>query len=353
VSREAPLRVLIIDDSAANRRSIASALEDSAGIEVIHRAADGEAGLRATLTLLPDVITLDLEMPKLDGFSFLRLLQAQRPTPVIVLSSYAHQSDVFKALQLGAFDFVAKGSGATLESVRAELVSKVRAAGLSRKTRALQPLKKAPGVHAEALDRSADAALRHSHFQVVLIGASTGGPPAVQRMLEGLSGLQVCVVIAQHMPPRFTEAFAQRLDQVSSFRVAEATSSVRLEAGRAFVAPGGKQIELTQRREHLGFDIFAASAADAHAPSIDRLFVSAARVLRGAARAIVLTGMGCDGAIGTRALHKAGADVWAEAESSAVVFGMPQAAIATGGVRYVLPLGDLRLHLRNYLAAQK
>lgn len=338
-----PISVLVIDDSAANRRAISRVLEAAPGIQVLDRAADGEEGLKKAIELKPDVITLDLEMPKLDGFSFLRLLQAQAPTPVVVLSSYAHPSDVFKALQLGAFDFVARRDTESVEVIRADLVEKVRAARDSRKDEP-RPPRPAPAKAAAKKEPEKAEAPR-----VLLIGASTGGPPAVQKLLESLAGAPVCVLVAQHMPARFTEAFAQRLDQSVPFRVTEAKTGDRLEPGRVYVAPGGEQLDVVDEQGVLKLSVKASSPADKHAPSVDRLFLSAAKALGKEARAVVLTGMGVDGAEGVKALAKAGATVWAEAESSAVVFGMPEAAIKTGGVKHVLPLDELAAHLAKAL----
>jgi len=318
---ERPLRVLVIDDSAANRKSITQLLDSAEGIEVIDRAADGEEGLKKAIALRPDVITLDLEMPKLDGYSFLRLLMAQAPTAVIVLSSYKHSSDVFKALQLGAFDFVPKpdsGEQLSLESVGAELIEKVRSARFVRRETSIE---RAP--------------------TVIAIGASTGGPPAVQRLLESLQGLSVCVLVAQHMPPRFTEAFAQRLDGTLPFRVTEARSGDGLEVPHVYIARGGTQLEVVRTSSGLTCHVTTAGPKDLHAPSVDRLFASLAKSVGAATKAVVLTGMGHDGAKGVKALGRVGAEVWAEAEGSAVIFGMPQAAIATGCVTHALPLGQL------------
>ncbi|MEW6431634.1 MAG: chemotaxis-specific protein-glutamate methyltransferase CheB [Myxococcota bacterium] len=335
MTRETPISVLVIDDSAANRRAITRILETAPGIRVVDRAADGEEGLRKAVELKPDVITLDLEMPRLDGYSFLRLLTARAPTPVIVLSSYRHPSDVFKALQLGAFDFVAKPQGRdaeTLGSVRAELIEKVRSVRFVRRDEPAAPARPSP---------AKGKAPKPEAPQIIGIGASTGGPPAVQRVLESLVGLPVCVLVAQHMPARFTEAFAHRLNQALSLRVSEARSGDPIEPGRVYVAPGGEQLELAQKGSLLQLAVKRPAPTDRHAPSVDRLFVSLAQQLGPKARGVVLTGMGDDGAKGVLAMGRAGAEVWAEAESTAVVFGMPQAAIATGQVRRVLPLDEL------------
>ncbi len=293
-------------------------------------------------------------MPKLDGYAFLRLLMARAPTPVIVVSSYGHPSDVFKALQLGAFDFVARPAvGDSLNAVRAELIDKVRAVKFVRRDEPppapkprLRTTKKLEPVKAPAPVVGPERPL------IVGVGASTGGPPAVQKLLESLVGLPVCVLVAQHMPSKFTDAFAERLDQTLSLRVTEARSGDRLLPGRVYVAPGGEQLEVVERGGERMLSVKSSLAGDTYAPSVDRLFLSLAQVVGAEASAVVLTGMGNDGAKGIKALGRVGAGTWAEAESSAVVFGMPEAAIATGAVKHVLPLDELGPHLARALKAK-
>ncbi|MBE2251712.1 MAG: chemotaxis-specific protein-glutamate methyltransferase CheB [Myxococcus sp.] len=345
-----PIRVLVIDDSPSNRRAITAMLESAPGIEVLDRAADGEEGLKKAIALKPDCITLDLEMPRIDGYAFLRLLNSRAPTPVIVLSSYGHPSDVFKALQLGAFDFVAKPASADkagLELVRAELIEKVRASAFARRQ---GPPRAAGPFHTPAVFPAAVTPPRPARPPkpvsvdtptVVAIGASTGGPPAVQKVLEALAGLPVCVLVAQHMPPRFTEAFAQRLDGALPFRVKEAQTGDPIVQGRVYIAPGGEQLELGERDGALVAVVSRPLPTDGVAPSADRLFSSVAKLVKAAARGVVLTGMGSDGARGVKALLATGAEVWVESEETAIVFGMPQAAINAGPVTRVLPLHAL------------
>ncbi len=319
------IRVLVVDDSAHNRRVLTSLLESAPDVRVVDRAGDGEEGLRKAKLLRPDVITLDLEMPKLDGYGFLRLLMGSVPTPVIVVSSYAHRVDVFKALELGAFDFVAKPSRTTpdaQEALRTTLLEKVRAARLVRSG----PARPEPT----------------SELQVIALGASTGGPPAVQRLLEALAGEpSACLLVAQHMPEHFTRAFAQRLDRLGPFSVKEAEDGDALHPGHAFIAPGGRQLVLERKGSGLVLRTPRSDPADKHAPSVDRLFRSVAATLGKSAFGIVLTGMGSDGAQGARAIRDAGGEVWAESEQSAVIFGMPKEAIATGAVRRILALADI------------
>lgn len=327
-----PVTVLVIDDQASNRRAITEMLESAADVEVLDRAGDGEEGLKKAGSLRPDVITLDLEMPKLDGFAFLRLLMATAPTPVIVISSYAHKSDVFKALELGAFDFIAKpaGSGrAEFERIRGELLDKVRAVRHIRREKKKElpkPLKAAPPRPAF----------------IVAIGASTGGPPAVQRVVEALANEgDVCLLIAQHMPAKFTQAFAERLDRIGKFTVTEAKNADAPAAGRVYIAPGGQHLELVRRDSELSLRVSDPVGDDKHAPSVDKLFKSVAAELGAQALGVVLTGMGADGAEGAKAIKKAGGEVWAESEDTAVIYGMPKEAVATGAVKRVLKLPDI------------
>ena len=322
---DAAIRVLVVDDSAHNRRVLTQLLESAPDVKVVDRAQDGEEGLRKAKLLRPDVITLDLEMPRLDGYGFLRLLMSSVPTPVIVVSSYAHRVDVFKALELGAFDFVAKPSRSSpdaQETLRSTLLEKVRAARLVRAT----PARPEPS----------------KEVQLVAVGASTGGPPAVPRLLEALAGEpSACLLIAQHMPEHFTRAFAQRLDRLGPFTVKEAEDGDQPLPGHAFIAPGGRQLVVERAGSRLVLRTPGSEKSDKHAPSADRLFRSVAACLGKAALGIVLTGMGSDGAQGARAIRDAGGEVWAESEESAVIFGMPKEAIATGAVRRVLTLADI------------
>jgi len=326
VKRE-PIRVLVVDDSAHNRREIGELLSHAPDIQIVGTASDGEEGLKKASQLQPDVITLDLEMPRLDGYAFLRLVMASSPTAVIVMSSYTHRSDVFKALELGALDFVARPRRRGAEeaaALRDELVEKVRA------VRLLRPA-------ARRRDGRAPA-----NPLLIGIGASTGGPPAVQRLLEALSAEPSPVVlIAQHMPAMFTRAFAERLDRIGAFTVSEARDGEALLPGHAYVAPGGRQLWVQKRKGKLEARVRPPLHAEKHAPSADVLFRSLAEVGGAHALGVVLTGMGADGAAGAVAIQHAGGQVWAESERSAVIFGMPKEAIATGAVARVLELEEL------------
>jgi two-component system, chemotaxis family, protein-glutamate methylesterase/glutaminase len=333
MSAQDSISVLVIDDSAHNRHTLTTLLESAPDVRVLDRAADGEEGLKKVLELKPDVVTLDLEMPKLGGYTFLRLLMRTVPTPVIVISSYSHKSDVFKALELGAFDFIAKPPRSTreaLDGLRNELLDKVRAA------RHVRPGQRhaAPGARAMAV--AGELPL------VVAVGASTGGPPAVQRLLEGLAAEPTpCVLVSQHMPSQFTRAFAERLDRIGPFTVTEACDGDVVQPGHVYIAPGGRHMVVAERGTKLELHTPPPTPLDKYAPSVDRLFTSVAQVLGPRALAVVLTGMGADGAEGAREVARVGGEVWAESEETAVVFGMPGEAIATGAVKRVLRLGEM------------
>ncbi len=351
---ERPITVLVIDDSAANRRALTEhaarpprASRSSTGPPMARRAS------RRPSPCAPDVITLDLEMPRLDGYAFLRLLMARAPTPVIVVSSYGHPSDVFKALQLGAFDFVAKpteGDDASprLGARRADREGARRRASCDARSPRRRRLRPAPQ---DAQEEKPAARPRAGWCW------PSAPPPAGRPRCRSCSSRRRRaaggVVVAQHMPPRFTQAFAERLDKTLRFRVREAQTVTRCCPGevvhrarrRAARGAGAPRRAGTLR-------VTPPSPAIAHAPSVDRLFLSVARAAGPQAHAVVLTGMGHDGAKGVRALGEAGVPVWAEAEASAVVFGMPEAAIATGHVVRVLPLDELGPRLAEALEAR-
>jgi two-component system, chemotaxis family, protein-glutamate methylesterase/glutaminase len=331
MSQMEPVKVLVVDDSAHNRRLLTELLESSPDVKVVGTAADGNEGLRQVMALHPDVVTLDLEMPRLGGYSFLRLLKSTAPTPVIVISSYAHKTDVFKALELGAFDFIAKPVRPTpdaVEKLRRELQEKVQAVRLVRSSDP-KPVRRPKTMPMEPAF-------------VAGIGASTGGPPAVQRLLEALAPEpSMCLLVCQHMPKQFTRAFAERLDKLGPFSVREAQEGDVVAPGHVFIAPGGRQLVVYRQTGQYVLGTPPPTMQDKHAPSVDRLFMSLAEAFGSKAVGVVLTGMGADGAVGARAIQKAGGEVWAESEETAVIYGMPQEAVATGAVSRVLPLGDI------------
>lgn len=348
---QAPLRVLVVDDSAYNRKNISDILGGHEDIEVVGKAGDGDEALRLASQLKPDAITLDLEMPKMDGFTFLRILMAKQPTPVIVVSSYSNKENVFKALELGAIDFVAKPDRqfAPDPAIRSEILSKVL---LVRSLRPLsvQALSRAatqvPSRNPDTVPR-ASAAPRY----VVGIASSTGGPSALlevfTRLPERFPG---ALLIAQHMPDKFTRTFAERLDKKGALRVVEAQDSDVVSARRGYVCPGKQCMELTSGTGSLAdlrVRVASPNANDRYCPSGDRLLKSIASVAGLRAVGVILTGMGDDGVAGAKAIRAAGGIVIAESAETAVVYGMPGAAVRAGVVNEELPLGAIG----DYLAA--
>ena len=327
------LRVLLIDDSALNRRLLSDLLSNDPDMEIIATAADGEEGLKLALSERPDAVILDLQMPRVDGFTFLRLLMAKRPTPVVVFSSYARKADAFRALELGAIDFVAR-PGRPLspgDPVVGELVQKLKGVRLL-----------APGALKAGRTTTTELQLSRRPARVAVIGASTGGPPALTRLLSRLpADLPMAVLIAQHMPEKFTKAFAERLNRSSSFEVDEAEDGEEVQAGRALISPGGGDLVLSRRGDRIQVRVLTGHSTRKYRPSVDALFESAAALgpeLGVGVAGAVLTGMGADGREGIVSLHKAGALTLAESPETAVIWGMPKEAIDTGRVSRVLPL---------------
>ncbi len=335
------LKVLVVDDSAFNRRSIVEILSTAPDVEIVGRAADGEEALKLVSMLEPHVITLDLEMPKMDGFTFLRILMSRTPTPVIVISSYSQKENVFKALELGALDFVAKPDryiDPSLVSVRDELLRKVslarnvRAPALPRKL-ADAPTPVAPGAAPGSTGPPA---------KVIAIAASTGGPSALLELFARLPrGYAHGIVVAQHMPETFTRTFAERLDKRSQLRVSEAKEFDLLEAGTAFVCPGRQCLEVEQGGQGFRLRVRPAAPDDRYVPSADALLKSVARVAGSRAVGVVLTGMGDDGARGAKEIAEAGGTVVVESEATAVVYGMPGAVVRLKIAQRSLPLPQL------------
>ncbi len=345
-----PLRVLVVDDSAYNRRNIADILSASGEIEVCGKAGDGDEALRLVSQIKPDVITLDLEMPRMDGFTFLRILMARQPTPVIVVSSYSNKENVFKALELGAIDFVAKPDRQFVpdEAIRSEILSKVLL------VRSLRPLStsmaRAPAPAPRPAEPAPSRAATVPRY-LVAIASSTGGPSALielfSRLPERFPG---AILIAQHMPDKFTKTFAERLDKKGAIRVVEAQDGDVVTARRAYVCPGKQCMELTGLGPSFGdlrLRVTPPLPTDRYCPSGDRLLKSVGNLAGSRGIGVILTGMGDDGVAGAKAIRAGGGVVLAESEATAVVYGMPAAAVRAGIVSEELPLPALVEYLAN------
>ncbi|MCU1347835.1 MAG: chemotaxis response regulator protein-glutamate methylesterase [Acidobacteria bacterium] len=335
------IRALVIDDSAYNRVTLSRMLESHAGISVVATAVNGEDGIKQVMKHRPDVITLDLEMPIMDGFAFLRWLMANRPTPVIAVSSRSSDRSVFKALELGAVDFIAKPGGRVsprLEEIQKDLVTKVTQTAeirMDNVRRLINEEDRKPD------DVALDATVCAKGIEAVVVGCSTGGPPALQHLFQALPLMPVPIVVAQHMPSTFTRLFAERVNRLTRYNVKEAEDGEMLAKGAVYIAPGGMQTEIRRLADGLQVRVFAAAVSDLYAPSVDRLFLSASDACAERLVAVIMTGMGDDGAAAIRTVHERGGKTIAESSQTAIIFGMPGEAIKTGAVDHVLPLPDI------------
>jgi two-component system chemotaxis response regulator CheB len=337
MTEQARIRVLVVDDSAFSRRTLVRMLERSPLVEVADWAPDGQAALAKALTNAYDLITLDLEMPRMDGFTFLRMLMARRPTPVIVVSGRGESQDVFQALELGAVDFVAKPTpraAPELATIEQELIRKVHSIRELRLDR----------LRGEPVAGAAKGPLARTlrPHRVVAIGSSTGGPAALLRLFSAFATPPACAfVVSQHMPAGFTRSFARRIDSATPFRAQEAESGTPVEEGVVLVAPGGAHLEFDARAGTVVARVVPREASERYAPGVDRMFRSAAKHWGRELLAVVLTGMGDDGAAGALEVKRAGGNVIVESAETAVIFGMPQQAIRAGGVDAVVPLHEM------------
>lgn len=349
------LRVLVVDDSAYNRQTITAMLESLPDIEVVGRAMNGKEALQLAFDLEPDAITLDLEMPEMDGFAFLRLLMARRPTPVLVVSGYSQRENVFRALELGALDFIAKPGreiSPDLKSIKDELIAKIatvkrlHAVRLYNRAKSLASMDRRLNTSKQQAAKSAPRAPSGPPPPFVVgIASSTGGPPAVQQILCALDPKSpVAIMVAQHMPARFTRAFASRLDRLVDFHVVEAVDGYPLCGGTVYIAPGSANMEVErpdQGREAPRVRVVPPNPArpgPVLTPSADHLFKSLASEYGRRLLTVILTGMGSDGREGAREARRLGARVLAEDPDTAVMPGMPYSVIEAGLVDEVLPV---------------
>ncbi|SFU31358.1 response regulator receiver modulated CheB methylesterase [Nitrosomonas eutropha] len=338
------ISVLVIDDSALIRKLLAEIINSQPDMEVIGAAPDPLVAREMIRTLNPDVLTLDVEMPKMDGLEFLEKLMRLRPMPVVMVSTLTEcgSETTFRALELGAIDFVAKPRMDIrhgLEAYGNEIAGKIRAASTAR-IRRLEPGGAASG-------RVLQIPRHHgiSTEKLIIIGASTGGTEAIKDVLIHLPPDCPGILIAQHMPEGFTRSFAERLDRLCKIRVTESEGGERVLPGHAYIAPGHSHLLLKKSGANYVTELSQADPVNRHRPSVDVLFQSAAQCAGKNAVGVILTGMGKDGAAGMLAMHHAGAYNLAQDEASCVVFGMPREAITVGATDEVVPLQDMASHI--------
>lgn len=347
-----PKKVLIVDDSALMRRILTQVFGQTPELEVVGAARDPYDAWDKIKSLEPDVITMDVEMPRMDGIAFLEKLMIARPTPVVMISSLTDKGcqTTLRALELGAVDFVSKPkldiATGTLDLAE-EIAAKVVAASQARPR---------PLASKKRRDRNpavSDKALLQSTNKVIAIGASTGGTEALHTVLSELPADSPGVVVVQHMPANFTHRFAARLNRTCHVNVREALDGDRILPGLALLAPGGRHLEVYRQGASYQVRIHDSPPVNRFRPSVDVLFQSCVRHIGKHTISVLLTGMGRDGADGMKALFDAGAVTIAQNEETCVVFGMPKAAIDAGGVQEVLPLESIAGEIINHASQNR
>ena len=345
------IRVLVIDDSAFMRKALSLMIDQDPQLEVIGTARDGKMGLAKVLQQIPDVVTVDLEMPRTDGLTCIQMIMEQRPTPILVVSSKSLQGaqETFKALALGAVDYIPKPQAAVIEinQIAHELVSKIKAIAKSQGTEKLGKLRTIPEDgkrpdHQIVVQKPAYYDLSETKLDCVALGVSTGGPPVVEAILRTLPAEFPCpLVIAQHMPPEFTGIFAERLDKLCTIQVKEAEAGETLQVGTAYIGRGGKHLVVKRQGQRVVAQLQRPRLEQFYHPSADVLFASVAQVYGAQSLALILTGMGRDGTRGLQAVYAKGGAILAQDQASSVVFGMPQSAIRAQLVSAVLDVSGL------------
>jgi len=341
------IRVLIVDDSATARHSLREILESSPRVEVVGLAADAYIARDMIVELKPDVICLDVEMPRMDGVTFLQKLMLHYPTPVVMVSSLTRSSAkvTLDALEAGAVDYVAKPHSHIYdgkEEIREELIQKVINASYARVQ------KKIPQTRSKMNVMS----LAETTHKVIAIGSSTGGTEALKVVLGGLPKNAPAVLVVQHMPQSFLESFASRLNQMCAVDVKVASNGEFIQTGTVYIAQGGKHMVLRRSGANYFIEIGLGQKVSGHCPSVDVLFNSVSKVAGSNAIGVILTGMGSDGAKGMKHMHESGAKTIAQSEESCVVFEMPKEAIKCGAVDKVVPLSEISQEIVNLLKSE-
>ncbi|UZP68468.1 chemotaxis response regulator protein-glutamate methylesterase [Desulfovibrio mangrovi] len=342
------IKVLIVDDSALVRQTLADIFSADPELEVVGTASDPFVAAKRLENVVPDVITLDVEMPRMDGITFLKKIMTQHPIPVVICSAVTEKGAeaTFKAMEYGAVEIITKPRISTkqfLEESAIRICDAVKAAARARMKKVTEKLAVAPKLSADAVLPPISQVTRTvgATSKVVVVGASTGGTEALANLLLSLPSNCPPVAIVQHMPEHFTNAFARRLDAMCAMHVKEAEDNDRMEPGKVLIAPGNMHMLLKRNGSHYFVELKEGPLVRRHRPSVDVLFRSAARYGGKNVVGAILTGMGDDGAVGMKEMFDAGAYTIAQDEATCVVFGMPQEAIKQGGVHKVMPLGGI------------
>ena len=348
------IRVLVVDDSALVRNILSQGLSLDPGIEVVGTAADPYIARDKIVELQPDVMTLDVEMPRMDGVAFLRKLMPQYPIPIIMVSSLTQRGKqiTMEALEAGAVDFVAKPTSnvaAGLNAMLMELRSKVKIASTAN----VSHWKGKRPTAAATRGTTPSSALAESTDKIIAIGASTGGTEAIRQVIEKFPATTYGTVIVQHMPAGFTKMFSDRLNQLCQMQVKEAEHGDRVRSGLILIAPGGKQLEVVRTGGFYEVRLGSEEKVSGHCPSVDVMMHSVAKHVGANAVGAMLTGMGQDGAEGMLAMKQAGARCISQDEASSVVFGMPKVAFEKGGAERLVPLDNIATSLLSLVTGKK
>ena len=349
-------KVLVIDDSALMRSLLSEMINSAADMEVVGAAPDAPTAREMIKALNPDVLTLDVQMPKMDGLEFLERLMRLRPMPVVMVSAYteAGSETTLRSLELGAVDFIGKpraDGGQSMEDYAEELVDKIRAAKTARLRKnpaASVGLTTATAAPAATPTRPLPTAGRSSGGRIIFVGASTGGTEAIKQFLSGIPADCPPILVVQHMPESFTASFARRLDSLCAPKVIEAQGNEKLESGTVYIAPGHSHLQLRRSANGYVTELLQTPPVNRHRPAVDVLFDSAAALAGRNAIGVILTGMGKDGAQGLLRMRNAGARTFGQDEATCVVYGMPREAFLIGAVEEQASLDDLA---RRVLAA--
>jgi two-component system chemotaxis response regulator CheB len=347
------IKVLVIDDSAMIRKLLTELINNQPDMEVVATAPDPLIARELIKLHNPDVLTLDIEMPKMDGLAFLERLMRLRPMPVVMVSTLTERGSehTLRALELGAVDFVAKPKLSMIHSIMEyadQIADKIRSASKAKvRTQTLPVAPAAPG-----LNRITNLRNRQlSHEKLIFIGASTGGTVAIKELIINMPTDCPGILITQHMPVGFTKSFADRLDSLCQIHVKEAQDGEQIFPGHAYVAPGGMHLCLSRVGAHYVTQVLDSPPVNRHKPAVDVMFNSAASCVGKNAIGVILTGMGKDGALGMLEMKKAGAYNFAQDQESCVVYGMPKEAVAAGGVDESHPLQNLASRILNHLSS--
>jgi two-component system, chemotaxis family, protein-glutamate methylesterase/glutaminase len=340
--------VLIVDDSAFVRQVLTEMLSSDPSIVVVGAAPNPIVARDMIKTLNPDVLTLDIEMPRMDGLSFLEKIMSLRPMPVVMISSLTQKGaeTALRALEMGAIDYVAKpavGLADGFADLRDEIVAKVKIAAMARVRTALVEKPKSAPVSVGTSFNSSE--------KIIAVGASTGGVEALQEFLMSFPADAPAILVTQHMPAMFTASFAQRLDNCCFVSVSQAKDGERVLPGHVYIAPGGFHLELARNGANYMCRVHDQPLVSGHRPSVDVLFRSVASAARSNAVGVILTGMGKDGALGLLEMRRAGASTVGQDEASCVVYGMPRAAHECGATEIELPLSKIPAHVLHHCAA--